>query len=297
MQRATATPCPAPTHDPQPDPPTRTMPARIAAMLHTVRVLLGFGRHLAETAKDRSASTDFNAIAVCFGTSRLYAILAHVQRGLLRAAALERVLLARAARGRDIQFVFPRDRATTATTTTASLTTPGDPPAAEQSADPSAEPSAEPPAAEQSAEVPVAPKPARPSRPFGWNDPELFMPTPEQLEAQVRRRPLGRTIVDICLDLAVMPGFCTGQFWNTLFDSIRLHGGSVAVLMLEKVRREEAFCEEQDKKIGSNWDWQEMGREAFRCMLGFFIGEAVDDSFNPLSQLCAQAAAVATGPP
>ena len=272
------------------------MPARIAAFLHTVRIMLGFGRHLAETAKDRSAGTDFNAIAVCFGTSRLCTILAHVQRGLLRAAALERVLLARAARGRDIQFVFPRERATAATTTTATLTTPGDPPAAEQSAVQPAEPSAEPPA-EQSADAPIERKPARPSRPFGWNDPELFMPTPEQLEAQVRRRPLGRTIVDICLDLAVMPGFCTGQFWNTLFDSIRLHGGSVAVLMLEKVRREEAFCEELDKKIGSNWDWQEMGREALRRVLGFFIGKSVDDSFNPLPQLCAQAAAVATGPP
>ncbi|HTB42083.1 MAG TPA: hypothetical protein VK741_00560, partial [Acetobacteraceae bacterium] len=90
--------------------------------------------------------------------------------------------------------------------------------------------------------------------------------------------------------------FCTGPFWNTLFDSIRLHGGSVAVLMLEKVRREEAFSEEQDKKIGSNWDWQEMGREAYRRMLGFFIGEAVDDSFNPLPQSYAQAA-LATGPP
>ncbi len=259
------------------------MPARIAAMLHTVRILLGFGRHLAETAKDRSASTDFNAIAVCFGTSRLYAILAHVQRGLLRAAALERVLLARAARGRDIQFIFPRERATSATTP------PADPPPAGQLPDPQAE---------QSTEAPIAPKPPpRSSRPFGWNDPELFMPTPEQLEAQVRRRPIGRTIVDICLDLAVMPGFCTGPFWNTLFDSIRLHGGSVAVLMLEKVRREEAFSEEQDKKIGSNWDWQEMGRDAFRRVLGFFIGEATAEPFDPLPKPCAQAPAVATGPP
>ena len=267
------------------------MPARIAAMLHTVRVLLGFGRHLAETAKDRSASTDFNAIAVCFGTSRLYAILAHVQRGLLRAAALERVLLARAALGREIQFVFPRERPTTPPPA------PPDPPAAEPPANPpAAELSAEAPA-EQPADAPIAPKPARPSRPFGWNDPELFMPTPEQLEAQVRRRPLGRTIVDICLDLAVMPGFCTGPFWNTLFDSIRLHGGSVAVLMLEKVRREEAFSEEQDKKIGSNWDWQEMGRDAFRRVLGFFIGEATAEPFDPLPKLYAQAPAVATGPP
>jgi hypothetical protein len=264
------------------------MLARIAAMLHTVRVLLGFGRHLAETVKDRSASTDFNAVAACFGTGRLYAILAHLQRGIMRAAALERVLLARAAQGRDIQFVFPRERPTT------TPVTPGDPqaadlPLAEQSADPPAEPPAE---------APAAPKLAlRPPRPAGWNDPELFMPTPEQLEAQVRRRPLGGTLVDICLDLAVVPGFCTGSFWNTLFDSIRLHGGSIAVLMQEKVRRQEAFCEEQDKVIGSNWDWQEMGREAFRRVLGFFIGEVTDDSFNRLPQPSTLAAAVATGPP
>src|ERR1700733_14346845 len=116
------------------------MPARIAAMLHTVRIMLGFGRHLAETVKDRSASTDFNAIAVCFGTSRLYAILAHVQRGLLRAAALERVLLARAARGRIFQFGSPRRRPTPPPAGPADP--PGDPPAdpsATQSADPLAE--------------------------------------------------------------------------------------------------------------------------------------------------------------
>ena len=54
--------------------------------------------------------------------------------------------------------------------------------------------------------------------PGRWNDPELFMPTAQDLERQVRRRPLGRTIVDICLDLAVVPGFCIGEFWNELFE-------------------------------------------------------------------------------
>ena len=128
---------------------------------------------------------------------------------------------------------------------------------------------------------------ARPSRPAGWNDPELFMPTLEELEAQVRRRPLGRTLVDICLDLAVVPGFCTGPFWNELFDSIRLRGGSIATLMQEKIRREKAFCKEQDRKVGSNWDWQKMGRDALRRVLGFCIGEVADDSFDPLSELYA----------
>jgi hypothetical protein len=287
MQHAeTATPCPASPPDPQPDrparttpartAPARTIPARIAALLHTVRILLGYGRHLAESATHRSASPDFNAVAACFGTGRLGAIIAHLERGILRATALERVLLARAARGRDISFTEPREPAT------ATLAAP---------ADPSADLPVEPPA-----EAPIARKPARRSRQAGWNNPELFMPTLEELEAQVRRRSLGRTLVDICLDLAVVPGFCTGTFWNTLFDAIRLHGGSVAVLMQEKVHRQEAFCKEQDRTIGSNWDWLEMGRDALRRVLGRFIGEGADAPFDPMSEQYAAAAGVTTGP-
>ncbi len=250
------------------------MPARIAALLHTVRILLGYGRHLAETAEHRSASPGFNAVAACFGTSRLAAILAHLQRGILRATALERVLLARAARGRDLTDVEPRVRANKAPAA------PADPPAG------------------QPPDSPIARKATtRPSRPRGWNDPELFMPTLQELEAQVRRRPLGRTLVDICLDLSVVPGFCTGQFWNELFEGIRCHGGSLATLMQEKARRQEAFCEEQDRKPGSNWDWLELKRDALRRVLGFFIGEAADDSFDPLPEPYTPAAAMATGPP
>ena len=237
--------------------------------------MLGYGRHLAATAEDRSASPDFNAVAACFGTGRLCTILAHLQRGILRAIALERVLLARAARGRDIDFAAPREHATATPAATADpWGMSGDPSAA--SADPPAGPSADrpgDPSAQQSAEPPVARKPRR-FRPPGLDNPELYMPTVEELEAQVRRRSLGRTLVDICLDLAVVPSFCAGPFWNELFDSIRLHGGSVATLMREKSRRQEAFCDEQDRIPGSNWDWQEMGREALRRMLGGFIGEA-----------------------
>jgi hypothetical protein len=279
MDPMAATPCPASPPDPQPDRPgetvpARTIPARIAALLHTVGILLGYGRHLAETATHRSASTDFNPIAVCFGTGRLYAILAHLQRGILRARALENVLLARAARGQDISYVGPRERAT-------------ETPAAPEGAP-----------AGRAAEAQVRPKPAaRRSRPPGWNDPELFMPTLEELEAQVRRRALGRTLVEICLDLAVVPGFCTGPFWNELFESIRSLGGSVGGLMQEKVQREKAFCREQDKKMGSNWDWQGMGRDALRRVLGFFIGETADGVLDPLPAPCAPVAAAATGPP
>ncbi len=289
QHEANATPCPTSPPDPQTDRPARpclgrpcparTIPARIAALLHTVRILLGYGRHLAETAPHRSTSTDFNAVAACFGTGRLHTIMAHLQRGLLRAMALERVLLARAATGRDICCVAPSERSTA---TAYQAAGPADLPAGgtDQPADPPGGP-AELPDAEQPAAAQVARTAAtRRSRPAGWNDPELFMPTLEELEAQVRRRPLGRTLVEICLDLAVVPGFCTGAFWNELFDSIRLHGGSVATLMQEKLRREEAFSKEQDRTIGSNWDWLEMGREALRRVLGCFIGEMAVAPFD-----------------
>jgi hypothetical protein len=255
------------------------MPARIAALLHTVRIMLGFGRHLEATAKQRSGSSDFNAIAACFGTGRLFAIMAHLQRGILRATALENVLLARAARGQDIGLGAPRVQATAAPAVPVALAVT---PAADQAGEPLAE-------------APVARK-AAPSRPVGWDDPELFMPTLKEMEAQARRRPHGVTLVAICLDLAVVPGFCTGEFWNELFDSIRLRGGSIAVLMVEKCRREEAFAKEQDRKIGSNWDWQELTKDAMRRVLGGFIGEAADDAFEPIPELRGLAAALAAGP-
>ena len=275
--------------------PARTIPARIAALLHTVRILLGYGRHLAATAPQRSASTDFNAVAACFGTGRLDTIMAHLQRGLLRAMALERVLLQRAARGRDIGSVASREHATAIEFQAAPADLPAAP--ADPSADP-ADPSAEPAdlPVEQPTVAQVARKPARRSRPAGWNAPELFMPTLGELEAQVRRRPLGRTLVEICLDLAVVPGFCTGAFWNELFDSIRLHGGSVATLMQEKTHRESLFSKEQDRTMGSNWDWLEMGREALRRVLGCFIGEVADGQSDPIQERYAPAPAVAAGP-
>jgi hypothetical protein len=287
MSDTTATD-PASPPDPQPDRPGRTMPRRIAIFLHTVRIMLGFGRRLAETVTQRATTPDFNPIAACYGTGRLSAILAHLQRGLLRAAALERVLLERAAQGRDIRFNIPGKRATAT----------ADPPAATPAPPASEQPSAPRTdlLSEQSAKASVVRKPLPPSRPHGWNDPELFMPTPKELEAQVRRRPLGRTLVDICLDLAVVPGFCASQFWNHLHDCINVTGGSVVTLMQEKTRREEAFCKEQDKKPGSNWDWQTMKRDALRRVLGLWIGEVADGAFDPLAELYAPAVAAAPEP-
>ncbi len=245
-----------------PDPPqdhsVSTVPHNITVLLHAVRILLGYGRHLMETVHQRAANPNFNALAACFGTANLATIFAQLNRGLLRAAALERVLLARAATGKDIEFVEHR----------------------------ACMPQSE--AAE--APLPLRTRAARPSRLTGSDDPELFIPTMEDLERQARRRPIGRTIQDICLDLAVVPGFCHSAFWSELFDIITYFGGSIPKLMHQKTRRREAFAHEQDRKSDANWDWLNPTRDALRQILGFFIGEP---PINPLDP----AAAIATAPP
>jgi hypothetical protein len=249
-----------------------TFPSNVAFILHAARILLEYGRHLIGTIRQRAATPDFDTIAACFGTARLSTILAHLNRGILRAAALERVLLARDAAGRDIDFVERRMPAPQPLEQLAAAGTMFEQP----------EPEPEPPAPRIRA--------LRPSRPAGWNNPELFKPTLEELERQARRRPIGRTMLDICLDLAVVPGFCHSAFWNELFDILTWFGGSVDRLMREKSRRRVAFGQEQDRKPGRTWNYLHPTRDAVRQILGFFIGEP---PVNPLEP----EAAIATGPP
>jgi hypothetical protein len=255
------TPRPNSPPDP-PDHPGTAVPEHIVFLLHAVRTLLGYGRHLVATIRHRATAPTSPTIAACFGTSNLSTILAHLNRGILSAAALERMLLARAATGRDIDFVTRRVRME----------------------DPDPAPAVPP------AEQPVTRKATpRPSLPPGWDDRELFMPTQEDLDRQVRRRAVGRTIAEICNDLAVVPGLCTAPFWNGLFEIMHYFGGGSGVtVMREKSRREQAFIQEQDKKLDSTWDWLHLKRDEIRERLGFFIGEPPVDPFAP---------PLATGPP
>jgi len=93
-----------------------------------------------------------------------------------------------------------------------------------------------------------------------------------------------------------MPGLCTGPFWNDLFEVMQSYGGSVAGLMRERCRREEAFDQEQDRRPTLGWNWSRPGRDMVRQALGFFIGEEpVVPSGRPAAP--ASAAALATGPP
>ena len=277
------------TPDPTQDPAGRTMPQRLAALLHGVRVLLRHGRRLVETVPERAANLEFAALAGVCGTYALPTILARLQRGILRAMALERYLLARAAKGREIGFVYPRERQP-------------------------AKPAAEPQDGEAAGEVPggrakpghdesectpepghdgMAPEPGdeeRTRKRPAFDPDDLRIPGPEELDAEVRRRPLGRTILAICMDLAVIPSFCTGDFWNRISDSLQNYGGSFTTLFKIREYRETSFQKERDKKPDTwNFAWRHPGPEIVRRVLGYMIGEVpIFDPFDPF---------LATAPP
>jgi len=80
-------PLPASPPDPPQDQPGKTtpVPEYIAALLYAVDMLLGYGRHLFATIRHRAAAPTFPTIAAAFGTSNLSTILAHLNRGILRA--------------------------------------------------------------------------------------------------------------------------------------------------------------------------------------------------------------------
>ena len=54
---------------------------------------------------------------------------------------------------------------------------------------------------------------------------------------------------------------------------------------------------EQDKKLGSSWDWLQLKRDQLRQVLGFFIGEPPVDPFDQSSAPSVPVAAAATGLP
>ena len=155
--------------------------------------LLGLVRKLIDygrelaTTLQRRATTDLAAITLPFGTSDIALILSRITRGLQRANALEARVAELAARP-------------------AAPSTPSRTPAQR---------------------TPRAPRPAS-AKPTDEADPRLaVLPTPEQIAAEVRRRPVGAVIADICRDLGIMPSH---PLWRELSLVIIRHGGSLARL-------------------------------------------------------------------
>jgi hypothetical protein len=188
---------PTTTTDPEPPRANTPMPAALGRVLGLVRKLIDYGRQLTGTVQQRAAAPGFALFAKPFGTADLAVILARITNGLRRAAALEARLCRRAARGQDL------------TPSPIRLPAPRGPRPAWQSAPSGAQPE---------------PQPANPTE-----DPRLArLPTEEKIAAEVRRRPVGAVIADICRDLGITPGQLDRAFWDELSHAIIAYGGSLA---------------------------------------------------------------------
>jgi hypothetical protein len=215
----------ASTNEPGPDPanvdpksnpranPNAGQGSRAGRLLDLVRKLIDYGKELATTLQQRGLGDDRGVAVLPFGTSHLGQILASIARGLQRAAALEARLLRSGAR----LDAGPR-------------------PASAPSPDAPSPGAPSPGAPTPAASTQRRPRAARAAaRDDGQADPGLIhLPSPEQIAAEVRRRPIGAVIADICRDLGIMPNH---PMWRELQLAILDEGGSLAGLIKDNFKR------------------------------------------------------------
>jgi hypothetical protein len=186
------------------------MPAAIGRVLIVVRKLIDYGKQLADTLQQRATAPGFARFAGRFGTADVALILARITNGLLRAAALEAMLCRRAERGQDLTsppMRFPETRG---------------PRPARQVAPPSAQP--------------------EPENTDATQDPRLArLPTADEIAAEVRCRPVGAVIADICRDLGIAPGELDRAFWEELNLAIISYGGTYAGVLNDLIHRSITF--------------------------------------------------------
>jgi len=202
MSAAQSTPRQATPPDPHRDRPAADAGAasRTGRLLGLLRKLIDYGKQLAGTLRQRPSPTDpttYSVMRYGFATRDLALILARITRGLLLADALEARLIQGAAREQDAAPVSAPSRA-------------------------------------------VSPRKPRAARPAARHvdraeDPRLArLPTPEAIAAEVRRRPIGAVLADICRDLGIVPAH---PLWRELNLAIMGHGGNATALLKEMLRR------------------------------------------------------------
>jgi hypothetical protein len=178
--------------EPAPDP----KPSRAGRLLALVRSLIEHGTRFAAALRQHGLAAK-STVAFPFGTTDIALILARIARGLLLAEALEARII------RDT----PRLDAG-----------PAAPRAPSHRRSPPARTATARPADNTQLDLTLVP----------GLDPGISLPTAEQIAAEVRRRPIGAVIADICRDLGIMPNH---PLWPELRDLITRHGGNLAMLL------------------------------------------------------------------
>jgi hypothetical protein len=81
---------------------------------------------------------------------------------------------------------------------------------------------------------PRAPRPAAPAATEEMDQGPARLPTPAQIAAEARRRPIGAVIADICRELGIRP---SDPLWQDVQLAIIHHGGNLAGLVMDMAKR------------------------------------------------------------
>ena len=169
-------------------PPPTDKPTPSGRLLRLVRKLIDYGKQLGTALTQRTA--DLASVTRDFGTKDIALILARIRCGLERANLLEARIIDEAAR-----LDAASGRAARA-------------------------------AAVAPRAPPTAPRP--PAPPKEQPDPRLArLPTSEEIADQVRHRPIGEVLADICRDLGIVPSH---PLWWELMVLVPWHGGNFPAL-------------------------------------------------------------------
>ena len=96
---------------------------------------------------------------------------------------------------------------------------------------------------------PRAARPPQAPREPAEADPRLArLPTPEQIAAEIRHRPVGAVIADICRDLGIMADH---PLWRELHLAIMLHGGNLAGFVKDMFERARATRHERTNALSA----------------------------------------------
>jgi hypothetical protein len=208
MSNATSTPTEADTLDADRGALGPTTPNGVEYLRGIVRSLMFWGTQIATRLEQCAGTPAFAAFVRSFGTAALRLILARIARGLLLATTFEARLRRHLENGGEIFPSRPYEQ------------TP------------------------HAAAAEAQPAPQRPRRSIPAPDP-LGLPTAEPIAQQIRRRPVGSVIADICAEFGMSQEQCGRALWQELEFAVTTFGGNIARWLRQMKKRIRAPCAEE----------------------------------------------------
>jgi hypothetical protein len=175
--------------------PSAGVTPEVGRLLALVRWIITYGQQLATILQQGADPGRFAVVALRFQTTDLAAVLARIARGLMLAGALEVRLMQLQRRGRDVRPV----------------------PIRMSSAAP-----------QRDSQAPIASKPRHTNI---IDLPLDRLPSASEIAAELRRRPIGAVLVDICRDLCMQPADAAYGRWEELAVAIVGYGGGLLTLL------------------------------------------------------------------